>query len=425
MIHATVRNLLVPRLLAIGLVTWGLSAAPALAQSYETGLKAYDDGQFEQALDIWLPLADGGHPIAQYSLGKLYEEGQGPIQRDPAEAAKWYRKAADQGIAAASNNLGLMYSQGAGVTKDLSAAAELWRSAAERGHPMAQYNIGLAYFNGDGVSTDRTTAAQWFRRAAEAGVPEAQYVLGQFHRQGIALKEDPQRALSWYRMAAAQGHQGAEEQVRLLEDELGIAGDSGDSDESAAMVAKSEETETDAPAAVAAADTTDPDVNEAEVQSEPLSSDAAPGDPVTSTTASTEVAPALETTAASMTPSAEPAADSSETEEQMESDQMAAKAPEEEPEDVAAMTSTAEGVRIWIGTAGSEGAAESMWQTSQGEYPALLSNMDAQIAQVDLGTDGVLYRVTAGPVASKEAGESLCDAMRGTQPYAFCKVQVN
>jgi len=38
----------------------------------------------------------------------MYEQGIG-LPRDPAEAAHWYRRAADQGNPLAQNNLGVLY----------------------------------------------------------------------------------------------------------------------------------------------------------------------------------------------------------------------------------------------------------------------------------------------------------------------------
>jgi TPR repeat protein len=41
------------------------------------------------------------------------------VPKDDAEAAKWYRRAAEQGFATAQVNLGALYSRGGGVPKDL------------------------------------------------------------------------------------------------------------------------------------------------------------------------------------------------------------------------------------------------------------------------------------------------------------------
>ena len=47
----------------------------------------------------------------------MYDKGTG-VPKDEVEAVKWYRKAADQGHAAAQFNLGGMYAEGRGVPKD-------------------------------------------------------------------------------------------------------------------------------------------------------------------------------------------------------------------------------------------------------------------------------------------------------------------
>ena len=56
----------------------------------------------------------------------MYIIGMG-VGRDSAEAAKWYRKAAEQGHANAQNNLGLMYMSGRGVAKDNAEAVKVPR----------------------------------------------------------------------------------------------------------------------------------------------------------------------------------------------------------------------------------------------------------------------------------------------------------
>jgi len=49
-----------------------------------------------------------GNSAAQFNLGLLYDNGQG-VERDYAQAAVWYNKAADQGLARAQYNLCLLY----------------------------------------------------------------------------------------------------------------------------------------------------------------------------------------------------------------------------------------------------------------------------------------------------------------------------
>jgi len=74
--------------------------------------------------------ASGGaaNPQAQASLGIAYHTGTG-VKKDDVEAAKWYRKAAEQGISIAQFDLGVMYYRGEGVRKDDAEAVRWYRQS--------------------------------------------------------------------------------------------------------------------------------------------------------------------------------------------------------------------------------------------------------------------------------------------------------
>ena len=67
----------------------------------------------------------------------MYRAGQGVI-RDNKEAAKWFRKAAEQGDADAKTLLAMMYYAGHGVDKDIDKAIELYQQAARQGDVTAK-----------------------------------------------------------------------------------------------------------------------------------------------------------------------------------------------------------------------------------------------------------------------------------------------
>jgi hypothetical protein len=91
------------------------------------------------------------------------------IEKDPAEAVKWYRKAAEQGDANAQFNLGLCFEDGQGVAMDPVEAVKWCRRAAEQGHADAQFNLGWCFMDGLGVANDLGEAAKWFQKAADQG----------------------------------------------------------------------------------------------------------------------------------------------------------------------------------------------------------------------------------------------------------------
>jgi TPR repeat protein len=70
----------------------------------------------------------------------MFVDGIG-VKPDLAEAARWYRKAADQGDATAQYNLGVMYGTGQGVTQDYGKAYMWLDLAASRstGDDQKQY----------------------------------------------------------------------------------------------------------------------------------------------------------------------------------------------------------------------------------------------------------------------------------------------
>ena len=97
---------------------------------------AYDRADYETALQVWLPQAEGGDPKAQAYVGEIYEKGLG-TSPDYQKAAEWYRKAAEQGYTRAQINLAHLYEQGRGVAQDSSEAAR-WYARAGVESPLAQ-----------------------------------------------------------------------------------------------------------------------------------------------------------------------------------------------------------------------------------------------------------------------------------------------
>ena len=80
--------------------------------------------------------AESGNAEAQYIVGCCYERGDHGLERNYAEAAKWYRRAADQDHHAAQLYLGLLYGQGLGVDLDYIVALK-WVLLAKRGTGLA------------------------------------------------------------------------------------------------------------------------------------------------------------------------------------------------------------------------------------------------------------------------------------------------
>ena len=136
---------------------------------------------------------------------------------DYKEAARLYRLAADQGDADAQFNLGLMYKNGEGVSRDAVEAARLYRLAADQGDADAQFNLGVMYYYGEGVSRDAVEAARFFRLAADQGDADAQFNLGLMYKNGEGVFRDYKRAFMWLSIAAVNGGENSAEVRDLVE----------------------------------------------------------------------------------------------------------------------------------------------------------------------------------------------------------------
>ena len=105
-----------------------LLAAALLALGLNQAVWADDASDFRQTRQ----LAEQGVAEAQYNLGVMYDSGRG-VRQDYAEAFRWYRKAAEQGVAEAQYNLGVMYASGRGVRQNFHLSKEWFGKACDGG----------------------------------------------------------------------------------------------------------------------------------------------------------------------------------------------------------------------------------------------------------------------------------------------------
>lgn len=168
----------------------------------------------EDQLAVALRGAALGDPVAEQTVGSIYHRGTG-VAKDPAEALKWLRKAANHGYDVAQVEIGWMYDHGEGVPNDDQTAVEWYRKAAEQGHAPAELLLGAMYVQGRGLPKDDKAAAEWFHKAADQGVADAQNELGSMYARGQGVNQDYRAAAEWYRKAARQGDATAEYNLGL------------------------------------------------------------------------------------------------------------------------------------------------------------------------------------------------------------------
>lgn len=106
-------------------------------QRLKAAIDAVEQQNYEEALRLLRPLAEGGNATAQNNLATLYQLGLG-VKRDLQEAIKWFKLAVDQGEGSAAHNLGTIYLTGSPeVPVDQGESKKWYRKARELGFEVA------------------------------------------------------------------------------------------------------------------------------------------------------------------------------------------------------------------------------------------------------------------------------------------------
>jgi len=169
----------------------------AQASELEDGFQAFSAGNYEQALRLWLPLAEKDNDKAQYNLGILYNKGLG-VEKNEKTAFIWYKRASANGNTDAMYNLALMYNQGRVIYRSPKDAFKWWKKAAELGNAEAQFNLGVMYVYGRSVKQNTTEALKWWKASAKQGNKDARSVLHKTYSEGMFdVAVDPQEAKRW------------------------------------------------------------------------------------------------------------------------------------------------------------------------------------------------------------------------------------
>lgn len=142
-----------------GVLLLGHSAA--LRADFNDGVVALMMGDFDKALETFVPLAEtSNHAYSQYFLGRMYADGRG-VEKDPETAAKWFRKAAEKGVQDAQYRLGGMYERGEGVPQDMEYAYGWYSVSAHIGNPKADQALEAAAAR---LSAEELSAAESLSR---------------------------------------------------------------------------------------------------------------------------------------------------------------------------------------------------------------------------------------------------------------------
>lgn len=184
--------------------------------------------------------AQAGQPMALYQLGLMYENGEG-VTKDPVKAFGYFSQIANEHADAAPRGVeadivaqsfvkvGEYYATGlpeAGIVKDEVRSNRLMMHAASYfGDADAQYRVGLSYLEDENADANSLQSARWLSLAARKGHAPAQAQLGHLLFNGEGIEANPVEGLMWMTIASrrALGTVDANWIQQMLNDAMSLA----------------------------------------------------------------------------------------------------------------------------------------------------------------------------------------------------------
>ncbi len=102
-----------------------------LSAQYLLAELLHKEGSGREALEYYRYVAEYGHKEAQFMMYRVYMQGVWGVKKDPHEAMKWLRKAAEAKYLKALHQMGLCYELGICVPVDIHTAMEWYEELLE------------------------------------------------------------------------------------------------------------------------------------------------------------------------------------------------------------------------------------------------------------------------------------------------------
>lgn len=183
-----------------------------------------------------LARAEAGDAEAANEAGLWYANNQ-PTS---PELERWFRRAADAGLARAQHNMGVLTMRSGRIQKaikwfglavnggwqpsafalgslleeqgDKKRAIEVFEIGAQHDCALSQDALGRLAFDEE-TETSYEAARYWSEKSAQQGHAPAQARLGTIFHEGLGVARDPEQAAFWFLQAAQRGHAGAQAMI--------------------------------------------------------------------------------------------------------------------------------------------------------------------------------------------------------------------
>lgn len=178
--------------------------AASVAELSEQAKTSYFSGNFETAVNEFLPLAQGGDADSQYYLALIYLT-DGWSGKNMEKGLAYLLSAADQSHAAAMWKLGALHEDGAGVERDLLLATDWYRRSAR----IQEINTTTQFMKiteDDVLRQSSTDVITETTKLAKQNDIDAQVRMANIYDAGQLTEQDIDKAFHWYHAAAKKGN---------------------------------------------------------------------------------------------------------------------------------------------------------------------------------------------------------------------------
>ncbi|QCX38351.1 sel1 repeat family protein [Aureibaculum algae] len=88
---------------------------------------------------------------------------------------------------------------------DFNKALNYFEKSANKGHSGALHNLGIMYLNGQGVTKNNELSIEYFKNAANEGYVDSMFTLGKIYSGGTLTNKDNKKAMLYFQMACDKG----------------------------------------------------------------------------------------------------------------------------------------------------------------------------------------------------------------------------
>jgi TPR repeat protein len=166
----------------------------------QEAIRLYEEESYYDAHAALKPLADNGDPEAQYYLGCVFIEED--FDQDYDEAAKWYAKAASQGLAKGNYSLGMLHMYGLLKQASLEEAEKFQEIAFQQGNCEGYFELAKYYAQ----NHNPEKAFKFFSAAAIKNHAASINGLGICYQNGMGTSKDLELAKTLYKNSCDLGY---------------------------------------------------------------------------------------------------------------------------------------------------------------------------------------------------------------------------